>query len=199
MQEKLQERFLLNADDYYKWTWLSRNHVAATDAAALASSNSINSIMTRKYSDYELDSKYIDWGNKREPEILKHFNLTQNRSMYHAEHQKRFIAMPDAIFEKDGSLVIAQVKTTSKDFKKIPKKYLRQVQWEMYVSGASSCLFIWEYHENFNIISLKSQWIDRDEEIIKNLTTLGCQLITYLDDALTNPSRYERTRSFYWA
>lgn len=190
--QDLKERFVLNADTYTTWTYLSRRHMTAMDAAALSTERSINSIMKRKYSDYVVDNKAVDWGKKREAIILAQFNLEQNRDMFHAQGHDRYLAMPDAIFEKDGQLAISQVKTTVKDFKKIPKRYMRQVQWETFVAGASGCLFVWEVHENDKVVDLKSVWVERDEEMIKHLVEVGQVLLKTLDKALDDPSPYLR-------
>jgi hypothetical protein len=198
--QDLKERFVLNADTYTTWTYLSRRHMTAMDAAALSTERSINSIMKRKYSDYVVDNKAVDWGKKREAIILAQFNLEQNRDMFHAQGHDRYLAMPDAIFEKDGQLAISQVKTTVKDFKKIPKRYMRQVQWETFVAGASGCLFVWEVHENDKVVDLKSVWVERNEEMIKHLVEVGQVLLKTLDKALDDPSPYLRPvyeRSWY--
>jgi hypothetical protein len=197
-QQALRERFVLNADDFDDWEWLSRNHVAATDAAKLASKNSIDGIVTRKYNPYELTGNAIRWGIEREPKILEQLGLAQNRDMFHSAQNKGFLAMPDAIFEKDGQLAIAQVKTTIKDFKKIPKAYMRQVQWETFVAGASGCLFAWETHENYQVISLKSVWVERNEEMISQLIKLGADLLKTLEVAKLQPFRYIQQKRDWW-
>jgi hypothetical protein len=42
-----------------------------------------------------------------------------------------------------GHQQIGEFKTTGKDWAKPPLQYVRQVQWQMYVTGADSCLFAW--------------------------------------------------------
>jgi hypothetical protein len=199
--QDLKARFVLNADHYTKWKSLGRENVTAMDAAALASENSIDTIMRRKYSDYVVENKAVDWGKEREPIILEQLGLTQNRDMFRARENESFLAMPDAIFEKDDQLAICQVKTTVKDFKKIPKAYLRQVQWETLVAGASGCLFVWEVHQNYKVIDLKSVWIERNEEMVNHLLPLADDLLKVLRKAQVDPwvrSRYQQTYSSRW-
>ena len=96
------------------------------------------------------------------------------------------MATPDGfrLSEDGNSLVLAQVKTSSKPLaEKTPIGYYRQIQWEMFVTGATENWLIWEHHENFVPVNIEPEVriIKRDEETINQLKTLAYLLLERLD------------------
>jgi len=87
------------------------------------------------------------------------------------------LATPDGI-SLDGD-TIAEIKTTGKDWgslDKIPIAYIRQVQWQLYVTGATSCVFTWLLREESDTGVMVPAWlepkygfIDRDADIIEGM------------------------------
>lgn len=92
-----------------------------------------------------LDNDYMKFGRDQEQPILEAlpFDLEHNDWLICAEENEHHLATPDGN-NADWS-VIAEVKTTGKDFEVggIPAQYRRQVQWQLYVTGAESCVFAW--------------------------------------------------------
>ena len=76
-----------------------------------------------------------------------HFSLVPSDALFHSVPDRRHLATPDCVSE-DGS-VLAEIKTTSKAFDRVPKQYLRQIWWQQYVLGAERTLFVWEQHSEF--------------------------------------------------
>lgn len=95
----------------------------------------------------------------------------------------------DAIATPDGLSIdhetIAEIKTTGKDWgsvDKVPIQYVRQVQWQLYVTGASSCVFVWllrEEHDGLMVpawLEPKNGVIGRDEDIIDAMVERSAEL-----------------------
>ena len=64
-----------------------------------------------------------------------------------------------------GAIELAEIKTTNKAFRSIPRNYLRQIWWQQYVLGAERTLFVWEQHDGFVPLhdEPECRWVDRDE------------------------------------
>jgi hypothetical protein len=82
----------------------------------------------------------------------------------------------------DGTLVLAEIKTTSSAWRSIPRSYLRQVWWQQYVLGAERTLLVWEQHNDFVPVNPEPEyrWIERDDNQIHVLVDLANQLISLL-------------------
>ena len=73
--------------------------------------------------------------------------------------------------------MIAEIKTTGKDWADgvIPIQYRRQVQWQLYVTGAERCLFAWMKRIEVDGVFApawfepESLWMERDEGMIEVL------------------------------
>lgn len=94
----------------------------------------------------------------------------------------RHLATPDGLaFRGTGAVELAEIKTTNKEWRSIPRNYLRQVWWQQYVLGAERTLMVWERHENFVPVGdPECRWIDRDENEIERLVKLAGELIDVL-------------------
>lgn len=101
-------------------------------------------------------------------------------------HESNLVAMatPDGL-SLDG-LTIGEIKTTGKDWgsvDKIPVAYVRQVQWQLYVTGAERCVFAWLLREESEAGVMVPAWlepkygfIDRDETIIESMVMRSAEL-----------------------
>jgi predicted phage-related endonuclease len=73
--------------------------------------------------------------------------------------------------------LISEIKTTGQDWdeKSIPIAYRRQVQWQLYVTGAEKCLFAWMLRMDVGgtfapaWFEPKTRWLERDEDMISVL------------------------------
>jgi putative phage-type endonuclease len=141
-----------------------------------------------KGSDPIPDNAYMEFGRRMEPFISmwvkeQHGILPNDWLIAHEEFPE-FVATPDGI-SLDHSLV-SEVKTTGKDWgewKKVPVNYRRQVQWQMYVTGAETCLFAWLLREERNgqfmspWLEPKSVVVERDEKLINAMVDLADSLL----------------------
>ena len=97
------------------------------------------------------------------------YGIQPSDALFHAEASRRHLATPDGLVVRDtGAIELAEIKTTNKGWRSIPRNYLRQVWWQQYVLGAERTLLVWEQHEDFVPIGSEPEcrWIDRDENEI---------------------------------
>lgn len=168
-------RIVADSDDREAWLIARTQGITASNAANLTTEKSVDAIIKSKFYDSFMGNPATEWGIEREPILLEYAGFEQNTNLFHAEDNKRFMATPDGIKQDGDKLQLCQVKTTSKKYDKIPLPHYRQVQWEMMVMGAESCLYVWEEHENFVPVDIEPKWllIDRDEKTIEKLRNLA--------------------------
>jgi hypothetical protein len=97
--------------------------------------------------------------------------------------EKRHLATPDGIaVDADGRVTLAEIKTTNKSWRSIPRGYLRQVWWQQHVLGAERTLVAWEQHDGFVPVDDEPRcaWVERDEVEIGKLVRLATALIDEL-------------------
>lgn len=97
--------------------------------------------------------------------------------------------------DAEGRILLAEIKTTNKSWRAIPRTYLRQVWWQQHVLGAERTLFVWEEHEDFSPVHDEPHcvWIDRDEREISRLVGLATDLIDELYRRTTGRTPPSRT------
>src|SRR5690606_37768929 len=126
-------------------------------------------------------------GRLREPEIARCVAATHgiqpSSALFRAEVEHRHLATPDGVVvDAEGRVTLAEIKTTNKAWRSIPRNYLRQVWWQQYVLGAERTLVAWEQHEEFVPVDDEPRcvWVDRDEGEIAKLVQLATALIDEL-------------------
>ncbi|MFD5226548.1 YqaJ viral recombinase family protein [Microbacterium sp. NPDC058342] len=201
MTPELEARILADSRDRVAWLRARARGITATDVAGLSGEASI-----ARAADAKLGAgprfggnAYTDHGRRREPEIAAWVAATHgilpSSALFHAEVEKRHLATPDGIVqEASGRVLLAEIKTTNKSWRTIPRTYLRQVWWQQHVLGADRTLFVWEEHDDFQPIhdEPKCVWIDRDEREITRLVGMANRLIDELYHRTTGqvpPSR----------
>ena len=101
-----------------------------------------------------------------------------------AEGNPRHLATPDGL--NLTHTLIGEAKTTGVDWgDKIPIKYRRQVQFQLYVTGAERCLFLWQLRVPTDTgwffmpwLDPKFRWIERDEPMISELVATANRLLS---------------------
>lgn len=182
-------RILADSRDVEEWLSARAMGVTASDAAKLATPNSVRGVVRDKLTGGQFTGNaYTDFGREREPQIAawmhERHGIPPSTSLFHAEASRRHLATPDGLHcDEDGTILLAEIKTTNKDWSRIPRSYLRQVHWQQYVLGASRTLFVWERHEDFVVRDPEPRWtwIPRDEEEIARLVELAGRVLTELD------------------
>ncbi|MGO2069190.1 YqaJ viral recombinase family protein [Glutamicibacter arilaitensis] len=192
------ERVLADSSNRIEWLRARSQGITATDVAKLSTEKSIkNAAWDKLYGNGFSGNPYTDHGRKREPVIAawvqENFNIFPSSQLFHSQHSKLHLATPDGLgFDASGIPVLAEIKTTNKPFKKVPKNYLRQVLWQQHVIGAERTLFVWEEHENFVPVRAVPEylWVERDDELIQDLIDKAESLISALREATARQQRY---------
>ena len=127
---------------------------------------------------------FMSWGNEREPyiaEVVKErYGLMPNEWVISKggklSPDRWQMATPDGL-SLDHKM-IGEYKTSGKPLDKIPAHYMRQVQWQLYVTDAESCVFAYElrldapggFAPGFDV---ECQIVERDEKLIKELVAVA--------------------------
>jgi hypothetical protein len=179
------DRFLVRSTDREAWLWHRSQGVTATMVARAFTPAGFTEVVAQMESDVEVTpNAYMDWGNEREPYIAEVV-------------KERYGIMPnDWVISKGGKLsadrwqmatpdglsldhtVIGEYKTTGKPLDKISALYMRQVQWQMWVTDAVSCVFAYElrldapggFAPGFDVVT---QVVERDDKLIKELVAVA--------------------------
>lgn len=181
------QRIVTDGTDRTAWMQARARGITATDVAKLSTPRSIETAAhTKLHGSSFTGNAYTEHGIAREPVIaswvLREHGIEPSQALFHAERDLRHLATPDGLVHREtGTVELAEIKTTNKVWRSIPRNYLRQVWWQQYVLGAERTLMVWERHENFVPVGdPEYRWIDRDESQIEQLVKLASQLIDVL-------------------
>ncbi len=82
----------------------------------------------------------------REPEIARwvsrEHGIPWSTALFHSADEPLHLATPDGVVEREGRVLLAEIKTTGHAWLSIPRSYLRQVWWQQYVLGAERTLVV---------------------------------------------------------
>ncbi|WP_431803064.1 YqaJ viral recombinase family protein [Microbacterium sp. bgisy203] len=185
----LASRIVADSRDRVGWMRARSRGITATDVAQLTSHTAIARAADAKLGGGSgfSGNAYTDHGRRREPEIAAWVAATHgihpSSALFHAVVEKRHLATPDGItVDADGRVTLAEIKTTNKTWRSIPRTYLRQVWWQQHVLGAERTLVVWEEHDGFVPVGDEPRcaWVDRDEREIAQLVRLATELIDEL-------------------
>ncbi|WP_417511122.1 YqaJ viral recombinase family protein [Microbacterium sp.] len=189
MTPELQARIVADSRDRVAWLRARARGITATDVAGLSGDKSIARAADAKLGGGArfAGNAYTDHGRRREPEIAAWVAATHgirpSSALFRAEAEHRHLATPDGVVQDtDGRILLSEIKTTNKNWRTIPRTYLRQVWWQQHVLGAERTLFVWEEHVDFTPVDDEPRcvWIDRDEREIGQLVRLATGLIDEL-------------------
>ncbi|WP_100811883.1 MULTISPECIES: YqaJ viral recombinase family protein [unclassified Microbacterium] len=205
MLPELAARIVADSRDRVAWVRARSRGITATDVASLTSENAIAKAADAKLVGSRFSGNaYTDHGRRREPEIAAWVAATHgilpSSALFHAVSEKRHLATPDGVATTpSGSITLAEIKTTNKAWRSIPRSYMRQVWWQQHVLGAERTLVAWEQHDGFVPIGDEPRcaWVDRDDREISRLIRLADALIDELHRRTTQPpTRPARTLEF---
>lgn len=192
----LAERVVADSRDRVAWLRARSRGITATDVAHLSGVASIAHAADAKLHGSGFHGNaYTAYGRLREPEIGRWMAATHgiqpSTILFRALVEPRHLATPDGIAQDAaGHVTLAEIKTTNKAWRSIPRSYLRQVWWQQHVLGAQRTLVVWEQHENFVPVDDEPRcaWVDRDDAEIAKLVALATSLIDELHRR-THPAR----------
>jgi hypothetical protein len=180
------------ADSRDRPAWLAHRpgRIGGSDAAGFSKLESVPSYVKAKLQGSAFQGNaFTRHGNEREQRILRQFHIEQNTLMFRSVDNERHVATPDGVIVAgyDGHLVIAEVKTTTKPFTKVPLGYLRQCLWNMHVIGATECLFAYEPHQRFVATDAEPESmvvrLDDHRDELQKLVTIADAVLEGLDAA----------------
>ncbi len=151
----LDARIVADSRDRVSWIRARSRGITATDVAALTSANAISRAADAKLMGSSFSGNaFTAHGRRREPEIAAWVAATHgirpSSALYHAVVEKRHLATPDGVVvDGEGRVILAEIKTTNKAWRSIPKTYMRQIWWQQHVLGAERTLVAWEQHDGF--------------------------------------------------
>lgn len=177
-----------------RWLSARREGVTATQVAkAAAGPGGFEQAVEDYRADFvENDNPYMAFGRAWEGPIsmfLKdNHGVMPNDWLISSRVSDHYLATPDGLTLDHQ--VISEVKTTGKDWnpEKIPLQYRRQVQWQLFVTGAEFCHFAWLLREE-RVGAFMPAWFDpkviqieRDEEMIASLVKVADDLWERVND-----------------
>lgn len=135
---------------------------------------------------------YMRFGTQAEPEIMRHahteFGILPVDWVIAAEANRSHRATPDGL-SLDHTM-IAECKAPGDPWDAaltkptgIPIRYRRQVQFQLHVTGAQRCLFLWNQRVPdgpwFRLawFEPRTVWIDRDEEMQAELVAVADEML----------------------
>jgi putative phage-type endonuclease len=183
------ERFIASKL-YSREGWLEarRTGVTATQVAKAASGPGGFEQAVRDYREefVEQDNPFMkfgrDWEGPIASQLKRDFGIMPNDWVISSAVSDHYLATPDGISLDHTQ--IAEIKTTGKDWDvvKIPVQYRRQVQWQLFVTGAETCVFAWMLREERGGVfypawfTARTVMMDRDEEMIVSLVKVADEL-----------------------
>ncbi|WP_241209230.1 YqaJ viral recombinase family protein [Gulosibacter massiliensis] len=148
------------SEDREGWLEARRAGITATQVAKLAASPAYALELRREKStgvQSFTGNAATEWGKRREPIIAEWYSgsgLEPTSKLYRSKDDARFLASPDMIGEDfSENLFLGEIKTSKHNLAPEGEKfrattYMDQMQWQMFVTGATWCSFIWEQHDD---------------------------------------------------
>jgi hypothetical protein len=180
--------------NFDSWAQARLSGVTATEVANAATPAGFEKTVAGYYSPPEpYDNPYMEFGRRTEAPVgewLKdNFEIFPNEWLISHDNPLH-LATPDGL-SLDHNL-ISEIKTTGKDFGlKIPIAYQRQVQWQLYVTGAEYCVFAWMLRVETLTGEFQPGWIEPktivihpSAEMIEDLTNVANRLWEIKREAL---------------
>jgi hypothetical protein len=173
------ERFIVSSQTKDLWLAARDRGVTATQVAKASTPAGLKEVLAQIENPTPVEPNgFMDWGVEREAYISQvvkdRYGILSNDYLLCADGagNEWQMATPDGL-SLDHKL-IGEYKTSGKPLDKVPANYMRQVQWQLYVTGAEKCLFAYELRlegpEGFVPgFDVECQWIDRDEKMIADL------------------------------
>jgi hypothetical protein len=180
-------RFLVSSTDYEKWLEVRASGVTATAVSKAVTPDGFREVLAQMRDPRPIpDNAYMRFGREQEASLIEklatQFELESNDWLIakDAEANRWQMATPDGL--SPGHDLIAEVKTTGRDWgewRAVPGHYQRQVQWQLHVTGATSCVFGWMLRTT-KAGDMVPAWpgpkfvvVNRDDALIERLVTVA--------------------------
>lgn len=142
------DQFLVskNADEE-RWLEIREEGISATEVATARTPAGFKKVVeTKMFGSTITDNAYMRFGREQEYPVAmwlkEEFGIMPNDWTIAHAVEPRHRATPDGL--SLDHLMISEIKTTGKDFDgSVPLGYMRQMQWQMYVTDTNVCIFAW--------------------------------------------------------
>ena len=173
------ERFIASSQTRELWLAARDRGVTATQVAKGSTPAGMKEVLAQIENPTPVEANaFMSWGTEREAHIAHvvkdRFGILPNDWLLCADGAGNDwqMATPDGLSLNHS--LIGEYKTSGKPLDKVPANYMRQVQWQLYVTGAEKCLFAYELRlegpEGFVPgFDVETQWIERNEDMISEL------------------------------
>ncbi len=184
-------RFIAQSSDRDYWLQKRSQGVTATMVADAMTQKSFQRVALEMGTVTEIpDNPYMAFGRDTEPliaRLLKESHaVLANDWLIAAKDAPHEMATPDGL--SLDHLVISEIKTTGTDWETladVPKRYHRQVQWQLHVTDAELCWFAFMLRVD-SPTGFQPAWleprvfpIERDESLISELRETAHELMMY--------------------
>lgn len=185
------DRFMANKEiDFDGWLDARLGGVTATQVAKAATPSGFDEAVEEIRSPKTIpDNPYMKFGRDQEGWIglaLMKYGVLPNEWLIRHETNPHYLATPDGLSLTHET--ISEVKTTGRDWgDNIPIQYRRQVQWQLFVTGASECVFAWLLRADSPAgfvpawFEPKVVMIERDEKMIEELSAVADRLLDVME------------------
>lgn len=169
--------------DAEQWHQARRECVTATDVARLAGGGAVVWAQLRQEKQQGpkfRGNRYTQHGQEREPVIAERYTgdgWVHNTHLFHSPAGDVYAATPDLINEAGEA--VADIKTAKrKDDWEQPQRYIDQVLWQMFVTGAEVGYIFTEFYTEENGImwpepDIHEHRVERDDDRIEFLKNLA--------------------------
>ena len=175
------ERFLVQSAQHRDWLTARRGRASATDVAKAATPSGMKSVLEEraKPEDEFFDNDYMKFGRDNENwiamEMKREYGILPNSWLIASEQSKLYVATPDCLSLDHTE--IGEIKTGgTQPGKNPPLQHIRQMQWQLFCSGAQLCHYAFLLRVQVNGIYVPG-WMEprffdpihRDELMIEQL------------------------------
>lgn len=179
------DRFLAESTDRAAWLAARELRVTATEVAKASTPVGFEEAVTERRNHTEvLANDYMKFGSDHEHwialDVKRRFGIMPNLWLIEGERPQD-AATPDGL-SLDHS-TIAEIKTGGTIPKAPPAAHRRQMQWQMWVTGAERCLYAFMHRIQVNGIFVpawmepETQWVERDDTEISKLIAVADRLL----------------------
>jgi hypothetical protein len=193
------DRFVETSDNYEAWLAARSRGVTATEISRAATPAGLREAIEQRANPQPVEvNEYMRFGSDNEGWLsvwlMRNlpYNLMPNKWLIHAEGVPEHMATPDLVqwFSLPGEpFVIGEVKTGGKapldkaGNLKPPIAHMRQMQWQMYCTGADLCVYAFMLRAD-SPDGFVPAWMEpmtcivpRDEEMIASLLKVADALL----------------------
>ena len=179
-------RFIVQSENREAWLAARRGAVTATEVAKAATPAGFQEALEERRNPTEVtDNAYMKFGRDHENWLALHlkdaFWLMPNTWLIAAKDDPRHMATPDLLALDHTS--IGEIKTGGKHITKPPLAHVRQMQWQMYCTGAEVCVYGFMLRGE-NAAGFYPAWtepwtqmVERDDEMITELIGVANRLL----------------------